>query len=56
MSVTDLIVSAIMKKGILGDLKGFKTEIEIPDSDSTKKPIRITITADNLQVKFDKEI
>lgn len=47
------IISALIKKGVLGEMKNFKTTVDIPGSD--EKPIKIIITADNLQIKFDKE-
>lgn len=52
--LTDMLVSAILKKGILGEIKPFKTEIEIPQ-DNDKKPIKITITSDCIQVKLNKD-
>jgi len=50
--ISDMIVSAILKRGILGDFKNFETEVEIPQEN--KESIRITIQAENLQIRVEK--
>lgn len=50
--ISDMIVSAILKRGTLGEFKNFKTEVEIPQEN--KELIRITIQAENLQIRVEK--
>lgn len=51
--LSDMIVSAILKRGILGEFRNFETEVEIPQDN--KPSIKVTIKAENLQVRFDME-
>ena len=51
--ISDMIVTAVLKKGVLGDFKNFETEVEIPQEE--KASIRITIRAENLQIRVEKE-
>ncbi len=51
--LSDMIVSAILKRGILGEFRKFETEVEIPQDN--KPSIKVTIKAENLQVRFDME-
>ena len=50
--ISDMIVSAILKRGILGEFKNFEPEVEIPQEN--KESIRITIQAENLQIRVEK--
>ena len=50
--ISDMIVSAILKRGTLGEFKNFKTEVEIPQEN--KELIRITIQAESLQIRVEK--
>lgn len=54
-SITDMIISAVLKKGILGELKNFKTEIAIPKDSPNQSQTKIIVTADNLQIKIEKD-
>lgn len=51
MSLTDAIISAVLRKGVLLDSKNVETAIDIPYGDSL---ITIRIKADNVQLKLDK--
>ena len=51
--VSDMIVSAILKRGILGEFRNFETEVEIPQDN--KPTIKVMVKAENLQVRFDME-
>ena len=58
--ITDMIISAILKKGVMSDIKAFETSVEIPNDDVRKKPIVINIKAENIQIRLmsgeDKEV
>lgn len=51
--LSDMIVSAILKRGILGEFRNFETEVEIPQDN--KPTIKVTVKAENLQVRIDME-
>lgn len=53
MNITDKILNFIIQRGLGGDIKNFKTTVEIPNQDAP--PIKVTITADNIQIKVEKE-
>ena len=55
MNITETIINVLIKRGLGGDMKNFKTTIEIPNQDSTKTPVKVTITADALQIKIERE-
>ena len=52
--LSDMIVSAILKRGILGEFRNFETEVEIPQDN--KPMIKVIVKAENLQVRIDMEI
>lgn len=51
--LSDMIVSAILKRGILGEFRNFETEVEIPQDN--KPMIKVIAKAENLQVRIDME-
>jgi hypothetical protein len=51
--LSDMIVSAILKRGILGEFRNFETEVEIPQDN--KPTIKVMVKAENLQVRIDME-
>ena len=51
--LSDMIVSAILKRGILGEFRNFETEVEIPQDN--KPTIKVTVKAENLQVRIDMD-
>lgn len=51
--LSDMIVSAILKRGILGEFRNFETEVEIPQDN--KPTIKVVVKAENLQVRIDME-
>ena len=51
--LSDMIVSAILKRGILGEFRNFETEVEIPQDN--KPMIKVIVKAENLQVCIDME-
>lgn len=50
MKITENVIMALLKHGVFGEMKNFKTEIAIPGD--TRK---IVITADVLQIRMIKE-
>jgi len=54
MKLTDVMVNLILKKGILGEFRNLETEFEIPAEEPNKKPIKITVKAEHIQIKLDK--
>jgi len=51
--ITDMVVSAILKKGIIGEFHNFETKISAPNGNSD--PFIITIKAENLKISLAKE-
>ncbi len=52
MKITDALITTLVKLGAIGEMKGFKTEVEMPSEDG--KTIKITITAESLRVSMAK--
>lgn len=50
MKLTDMIVSAIIKRGIVWEARNFETSIQIPDS-----KIVVNIKAEHMTVKVEKD-
>ncbi len=61
MKVTDLLVSAILKKGILYEARMVDVEFDIPQNQSADtensefNSIKIHLTADHMSLKIEKE-
>ena len=55
MKITDTLITTLLKHGVFGELKNFKTSVEIPSSEQEGAPIIITVTADALQIRMDKD-
>lgn len=49
MKLTDMIISGLIKKGVLWEARNIKAKTEIPD---TKMTVEITI--EHMSIKFDK--
>lgn len=54
MKITDTLITALLKHGVIGEMKNFKTEITIP-GENNDESVTVTITADNLQVRMDNK-
>ena len=55
MKITDALITTLLKLGALGEMKGFKTEVIVPNvEDKEAEPIKITITAESLKVSMNK--
>lgn len=55
MKITDTLIATLLKHGVFGELKNFKTEVVIPSENENEEPKTIIITADALQIRMDKE-
>jgi DUF917 family protein len=59
--ITDMIVSAIMKKGVLYEARNCDVEFEIPSSELSGKEgtdgnkIKIRFKAENMTLRIEKE-
>ena len=50
MKITDMVISAIIKKGIAWEARNFETDIEIPDSS-----IVVKIKAEHMTIRVEKD-
>lgn len=55
MKITEIIINQLIKRGLNGEIKNFKTTIDIPRDNPKDTPIKVTITAETLQIKVEKE-
>lgn len=55
MKITDTLITTLLKHGVVGEMKNFKTEIEIPGETEDDEPRKIIITADLIQIRMDRE-
>jgi hypothetical protein len=52
MTITDMIISALLKKGIMYEAKNVNTDITIPNG--TEGGIKINFKCDNMSIKVEK--
>ena len=55
MKITDTLITTLLKHGVIGEMKNFKTEIEIPRETEDDEPQKVIITADSIQIRMDRE-
>ena len=55
MKITDTLITTLLKHGVIGEMKNFKTEIEIPGKTEDDEPQKVIITADSIQIRMDRE-
>lgn len=55
MKLMDALLGTILKRGFVGELKDFKTEILIPAKDPNAEPVKMLVSADLLQIRIDKD-
>lgn len=56
MKITDIIISSIIKKGILYEARNVDTIIDIPFTiDSQEKNIRVNIKCEHMTLKVEKD-
>jgi len=62
MKITDMLISAILKKGILYEANNCNMDFEIPmnqlqveGQDATKSNIKITFKAEHMTLRIEKE-
>lgn len=55
MKITDTLITTLLKHGLVGEMKDFKTEIEIPGETDDDASTMITVTAQSVQIRMDRE-
>jgi hypothetical protein len=61
MKITDMLISAILKKGILYEARNADMEFEVPimqedaEGGKTENTIKISFKAEHMTLKIDKE-
>ena len=50
MKITEMIISAIIKKGIVWEARNFETDVQIPDSN-----IVVKLKAEHMTVRIEKD-
>lgn len=51
-SITDILINVLLKKGLIGEVRNFETEIDIPQENG-KSPIKMVIKSDHLHIRLD---
>ena len=54
MKITDTLITTLLKHGVIGEMKNFKTEIETPGETVADEPRKVIITADSIQIRMDR--
>lgn len=52
--ITDMVISAILKKGILGEARDVDVEFDIPKEDATSEKTKIHIKVEHMSIQIDK--
>ena len=56
MKITDMVITAILKKGILYEARNVDTDFEIPmNIEGQDHKIKVNIKCEHMILKFDKE-
>ena len=56
MKLTDIIITAILKKGILYEARNVDTDVEVPiNIEGQEHKIKVNIKCEHMTLKFDKE-
>ena len=55
MKITETIINTLIRRGLSGEIKNFKTTLDVPRIDLKEPSVRITITADVLNIKVERE-
>lgn len=53
-SITDILINVLLKKGLIGEVRNFETEIDIPQENG-KSPIKMVIKSDHLHIRLDTD-
>jgi hypothetical protein len=59
--ITDMLISAIIKKGILYEARNCDMEFEVPinqtdaEGETSEKKVKITFKAEHMTLRIDKE-
>lgn len=55
-AITEMIISAIVKKGVLHECRNFNTEIEIPMTvEDSEHKVRIKINCEHMTLRFEND-
>lgn len=54
MKIPEMLINTLIKRGLSGEIKNFKTTVDVPQTNPTDPPIKITITAETLQIKVER--
>ena len=54
MKISDLIITALTKKGILYEARNMEVDVNIPFGDDNGETIYVNIKCDHMTVKIDK--
>ena len=52
--ITDMLISAIIKKGILGEARNIDVEFDIPKEDAASENTKIHIKVEHMSIRIDK--
>ncbi len=55
MKLTDMVISAIIKKGILGEARNVDVTFDIPSETEGLKGMRINVKAEHVSVRIEKD-
>ena len=55
MKISETLIVSLLKLGVCGETKNFKTSISIPGKTKNDEPTTIVITAETLKVHILKE-
>lgn len=56
MKITDMIITALIKRGFVYDAKNFETDVEIPIVvNELEKSVKVNIRCENMTIRIDKE-
>ncbi|GHV47377.1 hypothetical protein FACS189499_04780 [Clostridia bacterium] len=57
MKITDMIISAVLKKGVLYEARNVDTDVEIPIvMENEERKIKINIKCEHMTLKIEKEL
>lgn len=55
MKLTDMLVSAVIKKGILYEARNVDMEFAIPKGETSPEAIKIRLKAEHMSLKVEKD-
>jgi len=52
MKLSDMAINMIMKRGCISDIRNLKIDFDIPTDDPEKKPVKVTMCIEHIEVKL----